>query len=161
MGQCVPTGDPEDCEEVMLCAAECADYQACIDPCLAASTPMGQETYTQMVNCVVDGCDDAQPQSAGMQLCALQECAAEWSLCTGGFGGQGCAGILGCLGTCGDSVPCVYECIFSGSQSGQILFWTMQECFVDFCGYCGNDNNCLNTCIMQDCVGPLNACQNG
>jgi hypothetical protein len=156
---CVPTGEPGDCADILLCAVACEVYGDCIDACLDESTFEGKKAYDSMTDCSDATCAAFENGSAPKQLCLVQACPDPWSVCIGGWGVQDCLGILNCLPGCKGQRPCQWECIFAATDEAQELFWITQTCVEFHCAECGDDSACLDACISTNCLTELLTCE--
>ena len=159
-GWCEFTGEDGDCRDILLCAVTCPNYLDCIDDCYDQSSINGQGTYDDMVECSDTICAEYENQSAPKQLCLVESCPGPWSDCIEGWGEEDCMFILECLPGCGGDKPCQWECIFSGTEQAQELYWITQTCVATHCGYCGQDQACLDACVPANCLDEVYACEN-
>ena len=100
----------EDCAEgvscgaVFTCAYPCEFDQGCVDACAAEGTPLAQQQFHALSECLLPACPDADGPCH--QAAFSGACAAEYEACYGQPCQPDCSiydcGLDGCGGSCGD-----------------------------------------------------------
>ncbi len=143
-GQCVLLGcEPCNCSHIVECMALCeVPGTDCLQSCLEGESIETQMAFNALMDCMGESnwCywfDDClfDPK---------EKCPTEYYACFPP-GHLDCAGIYGCLVSCGEDVECVEECYVEGSLEGLETWDALIDC-LDTAGYfdCAEgDDDCL------------------
>jgi hypothetical protein len=136
------------CATTFECAQKYEDKFLTISAkCYAAATTQAQQQFVSVISCTV------QPQT--------ESCVQELATCYGAGpnGTSTCSAVASCAQGCGDSEPCVWQCMSSGTPKAIGLIDDWWDCLVQVCGpKCGNDQACSDQCGQSECLPPLLAC---
>lgn len=149
----------EECTGILTCSSGC-QTEACVQNCMSPASQPAQDQYMDLMVCASDECSQFQAEPMKLQACMYAQCGEYWADCVGGWGEQGCIEVLNCAGDCGMDGACQGACFVEGTQQGLIDLFDLQACLQEKCvPDCGNDQNCLQNCLMDECTDEAMACE--
>ena len=182
------------CYDLDACIGDCYDtarnqneLHQCILECQLKATPIAQEDYYDLLDCLntacADKCDCSDTDTRCKQQCSkcLDDaqsqggaCEKEVNTCKDHqpYDGNTCGQIFNCMVNCNaQTANCTFKCLYMGTRSAQRKYMDFASCLYtackDSCDCEPNDNRCRQNCLTcrqnamkenGECYDELNSC---